>query len=141
MERQSSEQRAEDSSSSHNSEVRRATAGALRPFHRFWRASRASLPLAGLIASGTSMGGCDDDPMREIDACIEASMQEGRQAFWVQGVWRITGEGERDGCAVPGYNADAMELRSQPLRVHQQGHYVFLESGQAARLPGLSLSG
>jgi hypothetical protein len=85
--------------------------------------------------------GCEEDYAREIDRCIDKSIREGKRAFWVQGEWTITGDGERSGCTDEVLNAAQMDLRTQRFRTHQQGHFVFLESGQEARLPGFTFSG
>ncbi|HQP39379.1 MAG TPA: hypothetical protein PLI95_29550, partial [Polyangiaceae bacterium] len=83
---------------------------------------------------------CDeDDPAKDIDACIEESIAQGRTANWTQGVWRIEGSGERRSCTDEALNTDEFELGSKAIRVHQQGHYLFLENPSLH--PGFSLSG
>jgi hypothetical protein len=101
---------------------------------------RAATVILGWMMLGTFVG-CEEDYAREIDRCIDKSIREGKRAFWVQGEWTITGDGERSGCTDEVLNAAQMDLRSQRVRVHQQGHFVFLESGQEERLPGFTFSG
>jgi MYXO-CTERM domain-containing protein len=104
------------------------------------RRGHAATVILGWMMLGAFVG-CEEDYAREIDRCIDKSIREGKRAFWVQGEWTITGDGERSGCADEVLNAAQMDLRSQRVRVHQQGHFVFLESGQEARLPGFTFSG
>jgi hypothetical protein len=87
-----------------------------------------------------SLAACsEEDPVSAIDACIEQSIAMGRQANWTQGLWRVNGTGERTECTDEALNAKTMELSGSGIRVHQQGHYLFLEN--ASHYPGFSLSG
>lgn len=98
------------------------------------RCARVSA-LAVVVVSSCS----EDDPAKDIDACIEESIAQGRTANWTQGVWRIEGSGERRSCTDEALNTDEFELGSKAIRVHQQGHYLFLENPSLH--PGFSLSG
>jgi len=81
----------------------------------------------------------EEDPARDIDACIEESIAQGRTANWTQGIWHISGSGERESCSDEALDADEFSLSSKPIRVHQQGHYLFLENPELH--PGFTLSG
>lgn len=99
-----------------------------------------ALPLIALLGASVLLASCDeDDPAKEIDACIEESIAQGRSANWTQGLWHIDGSGTRENCEDESLDADELTLDSKPIRVHQQGHYLFLENPELH--PGFSLSG
>jgi hypothetical protein len=84
--------------------------------------------------------GCsEEDPAKDIDACIEASINQGKKSNWIQGVWRLSATGKRTDCVDKAYNTESLEIHAEGIRVHQQGHYIFLEN--SAHHEGFSLSG
>ena len=97
------------------------------------------LALAGAALTPLAFAGCDeDDEVSSIDKCIEESIAQGRTSNWIQGSWRISGNGKRESCSEEAYNADTVQISSPYIRVHQQGHFVFLENTEN---PSFSLAG
>jgi hypothetical protein len=82
---------------------------------------------AAVMACASLMLGCGDSLEEQVDECISTSISEGRRVNWIQGQWRFTGTGERENCSNETLNADSFDLASGGIRVHQQGHFVFLE--------------
>lgn len=71
----------------------------------------------------------EETPLEQVERCLRESVN--RQAFWVQGTWRIRATGRRSGCDDEKYNDEALDIRSKPLRVRQGEHALALDPASA----------